>query len=187
MNMSIINSHQIQPNLNSFIAEEVLAVAQVNVAEHEKLAQAKQFLDRHFPLDAGSHQDVISYVVYYQHLLAFFADGSHSGLRQTKQFVAFNGTKDAPSAIVLQDQGCHVELCFDRTGMIGARDLANLEDVQIETPMVQATEPKDTRNATSRHWLSLLHAGMPSANDIQDKLFTAKDGGDYSLQSIVNL
>lgn len=37
MNMSIINSHQIQPNLNSFIAEEVLAVAQVNVAEHEKL------------------------------------------------------------------------------------------------------------------------------------------------------
>ena len=47
MNMSIIKSNQIQPNLNSFIAEEVLAVAQVNVAEHEKLAQAKQFLDRH--------------------------------------------------------------------------------------------------------------------------------------------
>lgn len=87
MNMSIIKSHQIQPNLNSFIAEEVLAVAQVNAAEHEKLAHAKQFLDRHFPLDSGSHQEVISYVVYYQHLLAFFADGSHSGLRQAKQFV----------------------------------------------------------------------------------------------------
>lgn len=80
MNMSIINSHQIQPNLNSFIAEEVLAVAQVNVAEHEKLAQAKQFLDRHFPLDTGSHQDVISYVVYYQHLLAFFADGDRKSV-----------------------------------------------------------------------------------------------------------
>lgn len=71
MNMSIIKSNQIQPNLNSLIAEEVLAVAQVNVAEHEKIANAKQFLDRLFPLNSGSHQDVSSYVVYYQHLLAF--------------------------------------------------------------------------------------------------------------------
>ncbi|EGM71904.1 malate synthase [Shewanella sp. HN-41] len=185
MNMPMIKSNQIQPNLNSLIAEEVLAVAQVNVAEHEKIAKAKQFLDRAFPLNSGSHQDVSSYVVYYQHLLAFFADGSHSGLRQPKQFVAFNGTKDSPNAIVLQDQGCHVELSFDRSGMIGTRDLANLEDVQIEAPT--SIETTEARSSTSRHWLSLLHAGMPSANDTQDKQFTAKDGGDYSLKTIVNL
>ncbi|MCL1090830.1 malate synthase [Shewanella profunda] len=183
MNMSIIKSNQI---LNSLIAEEVFAVAQVNVTEHEKIANAKQFLDRVFPLNSGSHQDVSSYVVYYQHLLAFFADGSHSGLRQPKQFVAFGGTKDSPSAIVLQDQGCHVELNFDRNGMIGARDVANLEDIQIETPLNMVGIP-ESRSAASRHWLSLLHAGMPSANDTQDKLFTGKDGSDYNLKSIVNL
>lgn len=186
MNMSMIKSQQNQPSLTSFIAEEVLAVTQVNGAEHDKLTHAKQFLDRHFPLDSGSHQAVISYVVYYQHLLAFFADGSHSGLRQARQFVAFNGTKDAPYAIMLQDQGYHVELCFDRTGMIGARDLANLEDVQIETPMESTVASKTTANINYRHWLSLLHAGMPSAKHIQDKLFTAKDGGDYNLQRIVS-
>ncbi|MGI2216962.1 malate synthase [Shewanella baltica] len=187
MNMSIIKSNQIQPNLNSLIAEEVLAVAQVNVAEHEKIANAKQFLDRLFPLNSGSHQDVSSYVVYYQHLLAFFANGSHSGLRQPKQFVAFNGTKDAPCAIVLQDLGCHVELSFDRNGMIGARDVANLEDIQIETSLNMVVGTQESRSAASRHWLSLLHAGMSSANDTQDKLFTAKDGSDYNLKSIVNL
>ncbi|WP_283627222.1 malate synthase [Shewanella baltica] len=187
MNMSIIKSNQIQPNLNSLIAEEVLAVAQVNVAEHEKIANAKQFLDRLFPLNSGSHQDVGSYVVYYQHLLAFFADGSHSGLRQPKQFVAFNGTKDAPCAILLQDLGCHVELSFDRNGMIGARDVANLEDIQIETSLNMIVGTQESRSAASRHWLSLLHAGMSSANDTQDKLFTAKDGSDYNLKSIVNL
>ena len=36
MNMSIIKSNQIQLNLNSLIAEEVLAVVQVNVTKHEK-------------------------------------------------------------------------------------------------------------------------------------------------------
>lgn len=185
MNMPMIKSNQIQPNLNRLIAEEVLTVTQVDVAEHEKIAKAKQFLDRAFPLNCGSHQNVSSYVVYYQHLLAFFTDGSHSGLRQPKQFVAFNGTKDAPCAIVLQDQGCHVELCFNRNGMIGARDLANLEDVQIQT--ASSMETTEVRSSASRHWLSLLHAGMPSANDTQDKQFTAKDGGDYSLKTIVNL
>lgn len=183
MNMSIIKNDQIQETQNNFIAAEVLTVNHVNAAEHEKIAYAKQFLDRTFPLSSGSHQDVSSYVVYYQHLLAFFTDGSHSGLRQPKQFVAFNGTKDMPCAIVLQDQGCHVELCFDRTGMIGARDLANLEDVQIETPLDMAIGETGTRNTPPRHWLSLLHVNMPSANDSQDKFFTAKNGGDYYLTS----
>ena len=96
MTMSIISNNQSQTNLNNLIAEEVLAVVHVGIAEHEKIAKAKLFIDRLFPLSSGSHQDVSSYVVYYQHLLAFFADGSHSGLRQPKQFVAFNGTKDFP-------------------------------------------------------------------------------------------
>ncbi|MCH1929867.1 malate synthase [Shewanella sp. A25] len=188
MNMSIINSERIQQNLTSFIAEEVLAVAQVKGAEQEMLTHAKQFLDRHFPLNEGSHQNVTSYVVYYQHLLAFFEDGSHSGLAQPKQFVAFNGTKDSPTALVLRDQGCHVELCFDRSGMIGARNLAHLDDVQI---IEAAKKTQECRR------LSLLHTGTPSANDTPDRFFTAKDGSvydlqnsdpkSYDLQSIVNL
>ena len=187
MTMSIISNNQSQTNLNNLIAEEVLAVVHVGIAEHEKIAKAKLFIDRLFPLSSGSHQDVSSYVVYYQHLLAFFADGSHSGLRQPKQFVAFNGTKDAPSAIVLQDKDYHVELSFDRCGMIGAKDVANLEDIQIEASSSMLMDTTEVRSAASRHWLSLLHVGMPSANDTQDKLFTAKDGSDYDLKSIVNL
>ncbi len=184
MSISMNHSQQHQPHSNYIIAEEVLAISQLHAAEQEKLTLVKQFLDRHFPLNTGSHQDVSSYVVYYQHLLAFFADGSHSGLRQTKQFVAFNGTKEAPSAIVLQDQGRHVELCFDRSGLVGTRNLAHLEDVQIEAASTPKIETH--RSMNSRHWLSLLHAGMP-ANDTLDKHFTAKDGGDYQVQHIANL
>ena len=43
----------------------------------QKMTLAKQYLDEHCPLDQGSHTQVTHYLVYYNHLMAFFADGSH--------------------------------------------------------------------------------------------------------------
>ncbi|WMO13241.1 hypothetical protein [Pseudoalteromonas piscicida] len=37
---------------------------------------AKQYLDEQCPLEFGSHMEVTDYVVYYNHLLAFFANGT---------------------------------------------------------------------------------------------------------------
>ncbi|MGL5390792.1 MAG: malate synthase [Shewanella sp.] len=177
MNMSTSsNLNSAQPH--SLIATPAYVSAQVAAAEQETLRAAKQFLDRAFPLSAGSHQDVCSYVVYYQHLLAFFADGSQSGLRQPKQFIDFNGSKHAPCAIVLRDGDYHVELNFDRNGMIGTRELAKLTDLPSQD--ASKVDTAQTRSNHSRHWLSLLQAGMPSANAIQDKLFTTA-GNDAPL------
>ncbi|MGL5408322.1 MAG: malate synthase [Shewanella sp.] len=161
MNMSTY-SHANPAKPHSLIAEAACVNAQVAAAEQEKLSAAKRFLDRVFPLSTGSHQDVCSYVVYYQHLLAFFADGSQSGLRHPKHFVDFNGSKNAPCAIELCDQDYHVELHFDRNGMIGTRELAKLENLPSQSANKQGAP--DTRSNRSLHWLSLLQAGMPTTN-----------------------
>jgi len=48
-------------------------IAELNVMHQRQILNySKAFLDKVFPLDQGSHNDVCSYVVYYQHLLAFF-------------------------------------------------------------------------------------------------------------------
>lgn len=71
-----------QQQQRPFIAEAVFAVEAVSAEQQsEKQVKAKQLLDRMFPLENGSHQDVSSYVIDYRHVLAYFKDGTHSGLK----------------------------------------------------------------------------------------------------------
>ncbi len=166
MDISTINSIQSKQNFNDLINADVMNVELVKTSQSET---AKQFLDSTFPLAKGSHQDVSSYVVYYQQLLIFFIDGTHTGLKDPKQFVALNGHKSEPSAILLRDKGTHVELTFDRCGEIGAHDSANIEDIQVEG---------------HRYWISLLNIDEQNRISMsqQDQIFTAKDGSDYLLK-----
>ncbi|MGI2261556.1 malate synthase [Shewanella sp. GXUN23E] len=138
----------------------------------EMLDSARRFLDEHCPLAQGSHQDVTSYVVYYQHLLAFFADGSQSGLKTPSQFVALSGHRDEPSALVFKVGEVHIEVSFDRTA--NNPNAAHIEDIQVETSL--------TKSISCRIWLSLLH-GARSADAMGNRAFTAKDGQAYHLQT----
>ncbi|WP_299788273.1 malate synthase [uncultured Shewanella sp.] len=170
MDISTIDSIQSEQNYNDLISAEVVSVESVKISQSETaMSNAKQFLDSTFPLAKGSHKDVSSYLVYYQQLLIFFSDGTHTGLKDPKQFVALNGPKSEPSAILLRDKGTHVELTFDRCGEIGAHDQANIEDIQIEG---------------HRYWISLLNVDARRMIDgsLQDQMFTAKDGSDYLLK-----
>jgi malate synthase len=90
----------------------------------ENSSISSEVLDKHFALQNGSHKDVEQYVVYFCHIMAFFKDGSHCGLANTKQFVAFSGNKDKPSSLVLKAGSSHIEVSLDN----GA------EGVQLNTP-----------------------------------------------------
>ncbi|MFC3032857.1 malate synthase [Pseudoalteromonas fenneropenaei] len=143
-----------------------------------QLQLAKQYLDEHCPLEFGSHQQVTHYVVYYRHLLAFFADGQHCGLANSSQFVALCGHKETPETLLLKKaDGLHIELSINRKGQFGETDLAHLDDVQVETPLSSVNG-----ETKQRIWLSFISGAQtlqPRCNDC--KCFTAKDGSDYVL------
>ena len=141
----------------------------------DTMAYAKQILDQYFPLSNGSHQDVCSYVIYYKQLLAFFADGSQSGLAQPRQFVALTGHKCEPSSIVLKNNGFHVEVSLDRSGDNGCHDLAGVDDVQIEAALM--TIVNSSQAPSQRSWTSLISGQAGKGN----KQFTSKDGNEYDL------
>jgi malate synthase len=96
---------------------------------------SKEYLDKHFALESGSHFDVKNYVVYYHHLLAFLEDGSQSGLASPSQFVALCGHKHAPDSLVLKQSpmSLHTEILFDRKGQRGSIDNAGIQDILLET------------------------------------------------------
>ena len=84
MNMLTFDKTEIQKQNKPFIAEAVFAVETSQAME--KQVKAKQLLDRLFPLENGSHKEVTAYVIDYRHVMAYFKDGSHSGLKHPKHF-----------------------------------------------------------------------------------------------------
>jgi len=198
MNMAASHQTEMKSTLgfDDFIKEEVSILSALNEQRlQEVMTYSKQFLDKVFPLENGSHQDVSSYVIYYKHLLAFFPDGSKSGLKQPKQFVALSGHKSEPTSIVLKNDGFHVELIFNKNGSRGIKDIAGIDDIQVETTRVNfggevAANDENTQQKT-RHWFSMMRNDDELVFDAKGqqvcrcvdvpKAFTDKDGEDYPL------
>lgn len=184
MNMLTFDKTEIQNNDMPFIAEAVFAVEKMDSKQtSEKQVKAKQLLDRLFPLEEGSHQDVTAYVIDYRHVMAYFKDGRHSGLKHPKHFVAFSGEKESPASILFRDgTGSHVELTFGKQKGIGCVQLVQIADIQLETCTMF---PQGTSEvAAMRHWISLVQGdekGKPRACT-EEKEYTAKNGDDYQLE-----
>ncbi|MCE2570184.1 malate synthase G [Motilimonas eburnea] len=160
---------------------------------------AKDFLDQVFPLEKGSHHDVASYTVYFQHLLAYFPDGSESGLVTPCQFVAFANSKADPSSIVLKNNGLHIELMIDRNGFIGQHDLSGIDDIKVEAALSTIMDLEDSIAAVDaqdkitayRNWMGLIQGNLTATFEKggalmerhlnPDKIFNCKDGEEYRL------
>jgi len=196
MNMAATQQNEMTLGFDEFIKEEVSILTTLNEQRmQEVVAYSKSFLDKVFPLEQGSHKNVSSYVIYYNHLLAFFEDGSKSGLAQPKQFVALSGHKSEPTSIVLKNDGFHVELIFNKNGPRGLRDIAGIDDIQVETTKVnfggQTAANDEGLQANGRHWFSMMRNDDDLVFDASGKqvcrcvdvpkAFTDKNGEEYSL------
>ena len=185
MNMLTFDKNEIQPQNRPFIAEAVFAVETIKANQvSEKQLKAKQLLDRLFPLESGSHQEVTAYIIDYRHVMAYFKDGSHSGLKHPKHFVAYMGEKEDPCSILFRDgAGSHVEVTFGYHKGTGCIELVEIEDIQLETCTTFSQEM--AAMAAMRHWISLVKGdgqGRQAACR-EEKEYTAKNGDDYQLQS----
>ncbi len=117
MNMPIAAANRLEIAKQSFMPELVTTFGEtrqyVNIDLINNFLEPSEILDKHFALQNGSHKNVKQYIVYFCHIMAFFADGSHCGLTQPKQFVAFLGCKETPESIVLKEDNIHIELVLN--------------------------------------------------------------------------
>ena len=159
------------------------------------IARARVFLDEAFPIDGTSHADARRYIVKDGALLV-----DDMPLVQPAKFVGYKGNPKAPDAILLKNNGLHVELVFDRAHFIGGRDQALLADVQIESAMSAIMDCEDSvacvdaadKVQAYANWLGLmrgdltetfLKGGRPLERRLNpDRTYTAPNGGTLTIK-----
>jgi malate synthase len=160
----------LQIETDPMIQQQLQQLTALNDAHlRQVLDYSTAMLDKLFPLEHGSHQQVKSYVVYYQHLLAFFADGQSTGLKNPAQFIALCGSKEQPQTLLFNDGTRHLEVSLCRHSERGNRDSAGIADIQLQL--------------SDEQWFSLVRGSVVTTQKQcrSGSSYTHKAGGIYRI------
>jgi malate synthase len=132
------------------------------------IAFARDFLDEHFALAAGSHRDAVAYRLAGQRLEIQLKGGATTYLKDETAFRGFQGAGSSPSLVLLVHHGLHVELHIDRTHHIGRDDSAGISDVLLESAITTIQDCEDSVAAVDaadkvqvyRNWLGLMNGSL---------------------------
>ncbi len=131
------------------------------------IAFVRDFLDDHFVLREGSHRDARGFKVSAQGLTVALAHGE-SALEKPGALKGYQGSPQAPSLILLEHHGLHVELHIDRSHHIGRDDPAGVSDVVIESAVTTIQDFEDSVATVTaeekvlgyRNWLGLMRGTL---------------------------
>ena len=119
---------------------------------------AKQFLDQAFALTEGTHEDATAYRVAGGALQVTLKSGAQAALRDADKFAGYQGRPEAPSSILLCNNGLHVDLRIDKSTPIGAADPAGLSDVMMEAALSTILDLEDSIAAVDAEDKTLAYA-----------------------------
>ena len=163
------------------------------------IAWGRDFLDAHFPLTEGRHQDAIAYAVDDGALQIILSSGTSTTLADATQWVGHAGASRAPASVLLKHHGLHVEIQIDREHPVGATDRAGVKDICLESALTTIQDCEDSVAAVDaedkvvvyRNWLGLMKGDLTDTfykggNALTrrlnpDRPFTAPDGGTLTL------
>jgi len=163
------------------------------------IAFARAFLDRVAPLVSSSHADAEGYRIAQGKLVASLAGGTTDALRDAAQLVGYQGTAEAPSALLLTHHGLHIDVQIDRDSAIGRTDAAGIKDVLMEAALTTIMDCEDSVAAVDaddkvliyRNWLGLMKGDLAEAVTKGGERFTrtlnpdrhyfTPDGGERTL------
>lgn len=159
---------------------------------------AKTFLDHTFHLESGTHADATSYKVISGSLKVNLPTGL-VGLKNPEQFVGYQGDEGSPTAVVLKNNGLHVEIQFDKARPVGNSDPAGIADMLIESALTTIMDCEDSVAAVDaedkvlvyKNWLGLMKGDLTESvfkntkNIVRqlskDRVYKDPEGGELTL------
>ncbi|OKH75535.1 malate synthase [Mycobacterium sp. SWH-M1] len=162
------------------------------------IAYARKFLDGAAPLAQGSWADITGLAVT-DGAVTVTLDDAEDALEDPAQFIGYLGEPDAPTAVLLVNNGLHIEILIDADSPIGSTDKAGIKDVVLESAITTIMDFEDSVAAVDaddkvlgyRNWLGLnrgdlseeVNKGGKTFTRVlnEDRAFTGPDGEEISL------
>ena len=162
------------------------------------VAYGRDFLDRYFPLDSGSHREATGYRIS-DGRIEVTTPGGRRRLRSEAAFAGFRGPGAAPELLLLRHHGLHAEIHIDRAHLVGRGDAAGVSDLVLESAVTTIQDLEDSVAAVDaqdkiiayRNWLGLmrgtLEARFPKGGSEllrrlnADRAYTGADGREFTL------
>ena len=141
---------------------------------------AKKFLDKNFPLNNDSWQNISKVSV------------KSLDLKNKNQLVGYNGAKDSPNSLLLKNNNLHVDIIIDATSKIGSTDKANICDVIIESAVSTIVDNEDSVAAVDaedkvkcyRNWLGIMKGDLKIEMEKNGKKIIRKLNPDRKYEGI---
>ncbi len=166
------------------------------------IARSREFLDAAAPLAGGSHADATAYLVAHGALSVTLKNGGTTGLADASKFAGYRGNAGAPSAVLLRDNGLHIEIRIDRNHPVGKADDAGIKDIVLEAATTTIMDLEDSvacvdaedKVVAYRNWLGLIKGDLTdrfekggrmvdrAMNPVRE--YTAPDGSSVTLPGI---
>lgn len=158
------------------------------------IAFAKNFLDQAVPLSSASYSDVTKLAITNGALQATLANGSNTGLKNAEQLAGYQGEAEAPTSILLVNNGLHIDIQIDAEHQIGQTDPANIKDVVLEAALTTIQDCEDSVAAVDAddkavvysNWLGLMKGDLADSFEKGGKMMTRTLVADRSYKEVEN-
>ena len=147
------------------------------------IAWGRGFLDQTFPLAEGSWNDCTA--------LRVEGDALVPALKDAAQFAGYDGEANAPTKILLKNNGLHAVVVIDKAGNIGKGDQAGINDIILESALstimdcedsVACVDSEDKVTAYS-NWLGLMKRDLAEEVTKGGEIFTRVLNEDLAFKA----
>ncbi len=128
------------------------------------IAYGRKLLDESAPLAGASHADASAYRIVQGQLQVTLLDGATAGLQHPERFAGYNGAPEAPSEVLLKNNGLHIIVQIEARHPVGKDDPAHVKDLVLESAVTVIQDCEDSVAAADgadkaevyRNWLGLM-------------------------------